>query len=137
MPRSQTIQDLSVFAARLGAGTNPMARAHHLPTGSQAWHHASWTRYWRQSRRLLLRIITIGTDPERWRSIVTANRGQDQGIPSTLGHLPTMDLGMGFDAPLGLGNDLDFMQWLQNTDMERADVWHTFCSSAPIRAYDP
>ncbi|KAH8898343.1 hypothetical protein GQ53DRAFT_742414 [Thozetella sp. PMI_491] len=131
LPRSQTIQDLSVFANRLGA-VDPLDGAYSMC---------------QQGRKLVVRLLDkilapkISLPPLRYeqqqqqqqkeRQMDIDSSGyemQDQGgMQMSLGpSQPPMEAGYGFDGQLGVGNDMDFMQWLQNTDMEQADVWTTF-----------
>ncbi len=129
LPRSQTIQDLSVFAARLGA-VDPSDGAYGI---SQQGH--------KLVTRILDKILAppkppvpmLYQDPHSHAQMdldmspSMPVQGQGQGIGAQLAPPPPMiDTGGTFDTHFGLGNDLDFMQWLQNTDMERPDVWNTF-----------
>ncbi|XXG99637.1 hypothetical protein Hte_005978 [Hypoxylon texense] len=127
LPRSQTIQDLSVFAARLGAIDPTDGSFAICDQGRKVISH------------ILDRILSPPSAPDRQQSYraPTVPRDQQQP-PSQLGldipmsepslggclHMPgvmdpTMtDLSFGIDAPF-LGADNDFMQWLENMDWER------------------
>ncbi len=126
LPRSQTIQDLSVLANRLGA-TDPSDGAYSIC---------------QQGRKLVTRILDKILTPKPPPPPPTqyqhpAPTPMEMDLPehfpaqndslNVLGpHTPVMEPTYTYYAQLGLGNDLDFMQWLQNTDMEQADVWNTF-----------
>ena len=125
LPRSQTIQDLSVFANRLGA-VDPSDGAYGIS---------------QQGYKLVTRILDKILAPkppvpllyqappshaQMDMDMSPSMPVQGQGLGAQLAPPPVIDTGGTFDTHFGLGNDLDFMQWLQNTDMERPDVWNTF-----------
>lgn len=142
LPRSQTIQDLSVFAARLGAvdprdgafgmcdqgrkvitrildkiltPCPPAAAAPSLPPPALR-HHAQAPQY--QHHQGLGQMDLDGP----------ADRAaQEAGlaVPEMAGG-GLADFGIAIEAPLSLGHDTDFMQWLENMDWERADTWTGF-----------
>lgn len=131
LPRSQTIQDLSIFAARLGS-VDPR-------DGSFAFCD--------QGRKVIQRILDKILNPmntsnrshnnhhPQWDSIQpsaeqlnanAASGGQLRNLNLTPEISTTaMDLDFGFDAPY-LGHDRDFMQWLENVNWDRPEAWNTF-----------
>ncbi|KAI1774396.1 hypothetical protein F4818DRAFT_448867 [Hypoxylon cercidicola] len=127
LPRSQTIQDLSVFAARLGAIDPTDGSFAICDQGRKVITH------------ILDRILSPPAAPDRQQSYRAPTVPQDQHQqPSQMGldvpmsdpaqggclHMPgvidpTMtDLNFGIEVPF-LGADNDFMQWLENMDWER------------------
>jgi hypothetical protein len=112
LPRSETIQDLSVFAARLGM-VEPS-------DGSFAICD--------QGRKVITRILDkILAPPQRCLAEVDAGMPDEQtlGFHQTRVHMG--DTGLGLEASLSLENDNDFMQWLENMDWERG-AWTNFGS---------
>jgi len=128
LPRSETIQDLAVFAARLGQvdpsdGTFLMCD---------------------QGRKIIGRILDRILSPKPARQPVAAAQNQQvggqgpmdvDGLPiadAPLGlpavQMPTglVDMPLGLEAPLGFGQDMDFMHWLETVDWERTDNWNAF-----------
>ncbi|KAK7742225.1 hypothetical protein SLS62_010776 [Diatrype stigma] len=140
LPRSQTIQELAVFAARLGS-VDPR-------DGSFAMCD--------QGRKVIQRILdkvlsplakaADKAHPDR-RSLWDGGGGGAQQQQMSAGQLDasaaasgepirncgltpeitatTMDIDFGFDAPY-LGHDRDFMQWLEHVDWDRPEAWNTF-----------
>ncbi|KAH9901718.1 hypothetical protein F4778DRAFT_123500 [Xylariomycetidae sp. FL2044] len=125
LPRSQTIQDLSVFAARLGA----------VDRSSGLFSMCD------QGRKVITRILdsildkpSAASQPNHIRSPQAQQpQGFDPGQPGPFTprtahheswHMPDPtefvmdDLDFGIDAPF-LGPDSDFMQWLESVDWER------------------
>ncbi|KAI1407346.1 hypothetical protein F5Y13DRAFT_206383 [Hypoxylon sp. FL1857] len=123
LPRSQTIQDLAIFAARLGA-TDPADGSYSICD---------------QGRRVITHILDRILSPPNAPDQVQPPAQQDSHqVPSQPGlsvlpndsaqsygwHMPgamdpTMaDLNFGMEASF-LGPDNDFMQWLENMDWER------------------
>lgn len=143
LPRSQTIQELAVFAARLGS-VDPR-------DGSFAMCD--------QGRKVIQRILdkvlspmakaADRAHPDR-RSLWDGGGGGGGGGPqqqqgteqldasaAASGEpvrncrltpevsATAMDIDFGFDAPY-LGHDRDFMQWLEHVDWDRPEAWNTF-----------
>lgn len=130
LPRSQTIQDLAVFAARLGAVDPSDGSFGFCDQGRKAITH------------ILDRILSPPNRPDQPQPSRKPPTQQDQCAqlsPESLDvptndlaqncnfHLPgamgamdfTMtDLNFGMEGPF-LGPDNDFMQWLENMDWER------------------
>ncbi|RYP14836.1 hypothetical protein DL767_010374 [Monosporascus sp. MG133] len=130
LPRSQTIQELSVFAARLGA-VDPR-------DGSFAICD--------QGRKVITRILDKILSPQHAGDRVRADRHPQQldrpqqnieqfSVSGTSGETlrnpgPTVDasttatgdIDFGFDTPY-LGHDGDFMQWLEHVDWDRPEPW--------------
>lgn len=113
LPRSETVQDLSVFAARLGA----------IDRGDGTWGLCE------QARKVITRILDKILAPP-----VAPVATMQQHFPgsSSIMHedmamagQPTAILGlgsgneMGLEAPMNLGNDNDFMLWLENMDWDK------------------
>lgn len=126
LPRSQTIQDLSVFAARLGAIDPADGSFAICDQGRKVISH------------ILDRILNPPTASDRQQSYRAPTIPRDQHHqPSQIGldipmseptqgglHMPCIidptmtDLNFGIEVPF-LGADNDFMQWLENMDWER------------------
>ncbi|ROW00479.1 hypothetical protein VPNG_07954 [Cytospora leucostoma] len=137
LPRSQTIQDLAIFAAWLGA----------VDPGD------GWYSICEQGQRVITKILDRILSPEPVRARQDGDRGcnhhseelltpHDQVLPTQLemdapqynlgavngtimggpdlGYgMGMMDSGIGVETPLGLGQDGDFMRWLDNMDWGR------------------
>ncbi|KAI0160009.1 hypothetical protein GGR52DRAFT_582675 [Hypoxylon sp. FL1284] len=125
LPRSQTIQDLSVFAARLGAIDPADGSFVICDQGRKVITY------------ILDRILSPPAAPDRHQSYLAPTIPGDQhqqqmsidvpmndptqglGLQMSGVMDPTMaDLNFGIDVPF-LGADNDFMQWLENMDWER------------------
>ncbi|KAE9982494.1 hypothetical protein BLS_005924 [Venturia inaequalis] len=114
LPRSETIQDLSVFAARLGA----------IDRGDGTWGLCE------QARKVITRILDkilappvapAATLQHHFSGSSSVLHG-DMGIavqPSAIMGLEGLGNGMGLEAPMNLGNDNDFMLWLENMDWDK------------------
>lgn len=145
LPRSQTIQDLAIFAARLTA-VNPSDGCYNLCE---------------QGNRVISKILDRILSPKGTRQdsgpvcnhettqtqeTLSSGDEQQQGLlqgqmdfeapvpplnpmvmalPSDMPgyEIPMMDLGIGIEAPMSLGQDADFMQWLGGMNWERMDNW--------------
>ncbi|TPX14556.1 uncharacterized protein E0L32_005248 [Thyridium curvatum] len=137
LPRSKTIQDLAVFAARLGT-VDPI-------DGSYAMCQ--------QGQKVITKLLDRILEPP---SLMVPGGGAaetlclephvDPQLRVTSGlHAggaaepfdPSLDLqgiiinepgghNLFGGAPLNLGNDDDFMSWLENMDWEQADAWTAF-----------
>ncbi|KAI0376350.1 hypothetical protein F5Y04DRAFT_212534 [Hypomontagnella monticulosa] len=130
LPRSQTIQDLAVFAARLGAIDPSDGSFGICDQGRKAITH------------ILDRILSPSNRPDQLQATRKPPTQQDRNAqlsPESL-DIPTNDiaqncnfpmlsamsgmdftmpdLNFGIEAPF-LGPDNDFMQWLENMDWER------------------
>jgi hypothetical protein len=105
LPRSETIQDLSIFAARLGSVE--------ASDGTYAICD--------QGRKVITRILDKILAPPQ-QNITPMDFQQDQ----LLGIQP-LDLEgdgvVGLGAPLNLENDNDFMRWLESTSMDWGRGW--------------
>ncbi|KAI1474382.1 hypothetical protein F4774DRAFT_400754 [Daldinia eschscholtzii] len=127
LPRSQTIQDLAVFAAGLGAVDPSDGSFSICDQGRKVITH------------ILDRILSPPDPPKQQQDSREPSTHQDQGqqVEETIANVPTNepasnysfnmppaadftmpDLNFGIDAPF-LGPDNDFMQWLENVDWER------------------
>jgi hypothetical protein len=110
LPRSETIQDLSVFAARLGT----------IDASDGSFAICD------QGRKVITRILDkILAPPHRCLSQIDDNVPTDQILSFTQTRVDMGDTGPGLEAPLSLENDNDFMQWLENMDWERG-TWTNF-----------
>jgi hypothetical protein len=110
LPRSETIQELSVFAARLGSV--------HPSDGSFAICD--------QGRKVITRILDkILAPPQNCLTELDENipSGQILGLHQTRAYMG--DTGPGLEAPLNLESDNEFMQWLENMDCE-SGAWTNF-----------
>ncbi|RYP48932.1 hypothetical protein DL768_005294 [Monosporascus sp. mg162] len=130
LPRSQTIQELSVFAARLGAV--------HPRDGSFAICD--------QGRKVITRILDKILSPPHAGDRVRADRHpqpldcpqqnieqfsvtgtsgetlRNPGLMVDASTTATGDMEFGFDTPY-LGHDGDFTQWLEHVDWDRPEPW--------------
>lgn len=122
LPRSETVQDLSVFAARLGS----------VDRGDGTWGICE------QGRKVITRILDkVLAPPPVVPAVLQQQQPQQQhmlGLGSggiggengdvNMGGGAFMTLegfgnGMGLEAPMNLGNDNDFMLWLENMDWDK------------------
>ncbi|KAJ9130756.1 C6 transcription [Pleurostoma richardsiae] len=134
LPKSQTIQDLSVFAARLGAvdptdGSFSMCEQGRkvitrildkiLTPTPAGQHHPACCRQSQppQEQSHGARQMDID-DPTSGAAMDTNFAAQDVSA-AVLG-----DFGVPLQAPLTLGHDYDFMQWLDSVDWQQADTWN-------------
>jgi hypothetical protein len=105
LPRSETVQDLAIFAARLGA----------IDRGDGTWGLCE------QGRKVITRILDKILAPP----VIPAAIMQQQilGLNSVNDEIDTgmggFGNGMGLEAPMSLGNDNDFMLWLENMDWDK------------------
>ncbi|KAL7624896.1 hypothetical protein AAE478_004110 [Parahypoxylon ruwenzoriense] len=126
LPRSQTIQDLAVFAARLGAID---------PTDGS---YAICDQGRKVITLILDKILSPPNPPDRAQvsrvppTQIDQHQQSSQADPDTIAGDPAQnflqipgvmdfamtDLNFGIDAPF-LGPDNDFMQWLENMDWEK------------------
>lgn len=131
LPRSQTIQDLSIFAARLGS-VDPR-------DGSFAICD--------QGRKVIQRILDKILSPlnagdrghvdrrPQWDGVQLSTEQLNASAvssgplrnPLSTPEVSTtaMDIDFGFDAPY-LGHDRDFMQWLENVNWDHPEAWNIF-----------
>ncbi|TLD36025.1 AP-2 complex subunit beta [Venturia nashicola] len=114
LPRSETVQDLSVFAARLGA----------IDRADGTWGLCE------QARKVITRILdkllappiapTATMLPHFPGSSSVLHADLNIAEPNSgLTGLEGLGNGMGLEAPMNLGNDNDFMLWLENTDWDK------------------
>ncbi|KAI5865270.1 hypothetical protein GGS23DRAFT_618267 [Durotheca rogersii] len=131
VPRSQTIQDLAVFAARLGA-IDPTDGSFLLcDQGRRVITYILdkiLTPQGVPDQPLPPRVPSL-TQPDEQQQLgpVSLDTNIDASVPTGLNPLGTMDftmmdLNFGIEAPF-LGPDNDFMQWLENMDWERPIPW--------------
>lgn len=149
LPRSQTIQELSVFAARLAA-VDPSDGSFNI------CDHG-----YRVISKILDRILSpqgakqdkpapVRRDAGEWQALTPASSEGQQpaalaqcqvdsevpmstiapsfnpmamSLPSEMPGYGMMDIGIGIDAPASLGQDTDFMRWLDGMEWERTDNW--------------
>jgi hypothetical protein len=110
LPRSETIQELSVFAARLGS-IDPS-------DGSFAICD--------QGRKVITRILDkILAPPQKCVTDVDESISTDQLLGMHQTRVDMGDTGPGLEAPMSLENDIEFMQWLENMDWE-SGAWTNF-----------
>lgn len=105
IPRSETIQELSIFAGRLG----------NVEKSDGAYAICD------QGRKVITRILDKILAPPQ-QNITPISFQQDQ----LLGIQPLAiegDGGVGLGAPLNLENDNDFMRWLESTSMDFERGW--------------
>lgn len=147
LPRSQTIQDLAIFAARLGAvdpsdgcysvceqgkrvitkildrilSPSP-AEARQNGDGAGCSHHHQNhhpEQLQPQPQEVLPTQMEMDAGPPNTLGPVN---GMMMGVPDIYG-MGMMDFGIGAEAPMSLGQDTDFMRWLDGMDWERMDNW--------------
>ena len=135
LPRSQTIQELSVFAARLGA-VDPKEGSYSIcdqgrkvitrildkilsPPSARDRVQLDHRLQLADSQQEGIEQLHTGTVP----SETLHNRGLTPEVPAAPAALG--DIYFGFDAPF-LGHDKDFMQWLENVDWDRPEPWINF-----------
>lgn len=143
LPRSQTIQELAVFAARLGAVDpsdgcygmceqgkkvitkildrilNPEPAEARQNGGGCSGHHVEQLQQ-PQAQEVMPAHIEMDVPPNGLGSVCSMVLGvPDMGY--TMGGM--MDVGIGVEAPMSLGQDTDFMRWLDGMDWERMDNW--------------
>jgi hypothetical protein len=104
LPRAETIRELSIFVERLGA-IDPA-------DGMYSFCY--------QGRRVISCILDKILAPPL--PALAANQAalqtQQQMIDPTIGDFASMDFG-GLDVSLNLGNDVDFMHWLESMDWDK------------------
>jgi hypothetical protein len=110
LPRSETVQDLSVFAARLGS----------VDRGDGTWGMCE------QGRKVITRILDKILTPPVIPAVMQQHMlGLDADEDVTMGgHAAALGMGdfgngIGLEAPMSLGNDNDFMLWLENMDWDK------------------
>lgn len=147
LPRSQTIQDLAIFASRLGS-IQPSDGCYSVCEQGK-----------RVITKILDRILSPGPPQlalQRTDSGTVCNHGQDHQLQQPQqqmqGMLPMMDMdgaqmntlgslngmvmglpdmsysmgmnvGFGAEPPISMGQDSDFMKWLDAMEWERMDTW--------------
>lgn len=149
LPRSQTIQDLAIFAARLGA-VDPSdgcysvceqgkrvitkildrilspgpAEARQSGDGAGCNHHHHHPEQLQPQAQEVL-PTQMEMDAVHPSTLGSVN-GMMMGVPDNMGlgyAMGMMDVGIGIEAPMSLGQDTDFMRWLDGMDWERMDNW--------------
>lgn len=170
LPRSQTIQDLAIFAARLAAvdpsdGTASLcvlgnrviskildrilspggARQQDGAPVAKACEHEHQANSVPPSSTANVQSSTmqsLGEQDEETQQappgLVHQQSGQMDGegimppplnammmmsLPSDMSGYGMMDVGIGIDAPMSLGQDTDFMRWMEGMNWERTDNW--------------
>ncbi|ROV93166.1 hypothetical protein VMCG_08741 [Cytospora schulzeri] len=148
LPRSQTIQDLAIFAARLG-GVDPSdgcysvceqgkrvitkildrilspepadaARRNGEGVGCDHHHHNHSEQLQPHTQEVLPTQMEMDAAPANTLGSVN---GMMMGVPDMGYAMGMMDMGIGLEAPMGLGQDMDLMRWLDGMDWERMDNW--------------
>ncbi len=135
LPRSQTIQDLSIFAARLGTidpsdGTFSMCDQGRKvitrildkiltpnPAASQQQPPQPHQLHPQQQGLgpMYLDASTSQIAPE-------AGLGNDASVAPAVG---VVDGPISMEPMFGYGQDIDFIQWLESMDWEKGDTWRT------------
>lgn len=103
LPRSETIQNLSIFAARLGA-VDPSDGTFSICD---------------QGRKVLTRILDKILAPPPRREVPLDMGVHDDPALGFDAFGTEMETGFGLGAPLSLEGDYAFMQWMENVDWER------------------
>jgi hypothetical protein len=108
LPRAETIRELSIFVERLSG----------MDLGD------GWSSFCDRGTRIIGSILNKILAPPRAVATpqaphtVTMPARQQQPMDTTMLEFPGMDFG-GLDASLNMGNDADFMQWLDTMDWEK------------------
>ncbi len=145
LPRSQTIQDLAVFAARLGTidpsdGTFAMCNQGRkaitrildkiLAPGPPSACHCQQQQQQQQQhpqQQYPLKQVQQG-DPGQQMNLDASNSSHHAAPPHDSGTLGgAVDVmaggGIGMDANPGFSQDDSFLQWLETMDWEKGDSW--------------
>lgn len=145
LPRSQTIQDLAIFAARLAAvdpsdgcyniceqGNRVISKILDRILSPQAARQDSGNVC---NHEIPQAQETLGNGDEQQQGLlqgqmdfeapITPLNPMVMALPSDMpGYgIPMMDVGIGIEAPMSLGQDTDFMRWLEGMNWERMDNW--------------
>ncbi|CAN8101907.1 unnamed protein product [Discula destructiva] len=138
LPRSQTIQDLSIFAARLAAvdpsdlSSNLCEQGHRViskildrilsPGGARqdvdksGSHEIAQPRPMSSMNRQMPRLLTDQMSCDvPMNSIGPPSNSMGMGL-SDVPACGMMDIGIGIEAPVDLGQDIDFVRWLDGMD---------------------
>lgn len=144
LPRSQTIQDLAIFAARLGSvqptdgcysvceqgkrvitkildrilTPSPPVAPQRQDRGSVCNHMPDQLHPQPQMQGMLPTLMEMDGAPM---NTLGSMNGMVMGVPDMGYSMGMMDAGFGVEAPMG--QDSDFMRWLDTMEWERMDHW--------------
>lgn len=146
LPRSRTVQDLAVFAARLGAvdpsdgcysvceqgkrvitkildrilspGIVEVRRDGGGGGGCDVLHHTEPLQT--QAQEVFPIQAEMGAPQS---NMLGSVNGMVLGVPDMGYMMEMMDVGIGIEAPMSLGQDIDFMRLIEGMDWERSDNW--------------
>lgn len=150
LPRSQTIQDLAIFASRLGSlqptdgcysvceqgkrvitkildrilSPGPPVTLPRTDSGGNVCNHAQEQEQQQQIQpqpgmQGMLPMMDMDGAPM---NTLGSMNGMVMGLPD-MGYSMGMNVGFGAEAPMSLGQDSDFMRWLDAMEWERMDNW--------------
>lgn len=155
LPRSQTIQDLAIFASRLGfvrptdgcysvceqgkrvitkildriLSPGPPVALQRTDSGGSVCNHAREEEQPQQPQHQQIQhpqgiqgmLPMMDMDGAPMNALGSMN-GMVMGLPD-MGYSMGMNVGFGTEAPMSLGQDSDFMRWLDAMEWERMDNW--------------
>ncbi|KAG6355752.1 hypothetical protein INS49_003718 [Diaporthe citri] len=147
LPRSQTIQDLAIFASRLGSvqptdgcysvceqgkrvitkildrilSPGPPVVLQRTDSGSVC-NHAQEQRQLQQPQQGMQGMIPMMDMDGAPMNTLGSMNGMVMGLPD-MGYSMGMNVGFGAEPPMSLGQDSDFMRWLDSMEWERMDNW--------------
>ncbi|KAJ0118651.1 hypothetical protein J7T55_012905 [Diaporthe amygdali] len=148
LPRSQTIQDLAIFASRLGSvqptdgcysvceqgkrvitkildrilSPSPPVAPQRQNSGSVCNHTQGQGQLQPQQQMQGMLPTLMDMDGTPMNTLGSMN-GMVMGVPDMGYSMGMTDVGFGAEAPMSLGHDSDFMRWLDAMDWERIDHW--------------
>lgn len=148
LPRSQTIQDLAIFASRLGSvqptdgcysvceqgkrvitkildrilSPSPPVAPQRQNSGSVCNHTQGQGQLQPQQQMQGMLPTLMDMDGTPMNTLGSMN-GMVMGVPDMGYSMGMTDVGFGVEAPMSLGHDSDFMRWLDAMDWERIDNW--------------
>ncbi|KAL1875468.1 hypothetical protein Daus18300_003207 [Diaporthe australafricana] len=146
LPRSQTIQDLAIFAARLGSvqptdgcysvceqgkrvitkildrilTPSPPVAPQRQDSGSVCNHTPDQLQPQPQMQGVLPTLMEMDGAPM---NTLGSMNGMVMGVPDMGYSMGMMDAGFGAEAPMNLGQDSGFMRWLDTMEWDRMDHW--------------
>lgn len=147
LPRSQTIQDLAIFASRLGSvqptdgcysvceqgkrvitkildrilSPDPPVMLQRTDSGSVCNHAQEQQQLQQPQQGMQGMLPMMDMDGAPMNTLGSMN-GMVMGLPD-MGYSMGMNVGFGAEPPMSLGQDSDFMRWLDSMEWERMDNW--------------
>ncbi|KAK7729226.1 hypothetical protein SLS63_006358 [Diaporthe eres] len=147
LPRSQTIQDLAIFASRLGSvqptdgcysvceqgkrvitkildrilSPGPPVVLQRTDSGNVCNHAQEQQQLQQPQQGMQGMLPMMDMDGAPMNTLGSMN-GMVMGLPD-MGYSMGMNVGFGAEPPMSLGQDSDFMRWLDSMEWERMDNW--------------